>query len=68
MISTELKMKVEITQDITGTGDYRWELYTGPEHIDEYIGYCYSLGECFEMIVKWETFNAQKYYGGTEND
>ena len=28
-------MKIEITQDISGTGDYRWELHTGPEHIDE---------------------------------
>ena len=61
-------MKVEITQDISGTGDYRWILYTGPEHIDEYTGNCYTLGECFEKIVKWETLNAQKYYGGTEND
>ena len=55
-------MKVEITQDISGTGDYRWILYTGPEHIDEYTGNCYTLGECFELIVKWETLNAQKYY------
>ena len=61
-------MRIEITQDISGTGDYRWELYTGPEHIDEYVGYCYSLGECFEKIVMWNTYNAQKYYGGTEND
>ena len=55
-------MKIEITQDISGTGDYCWILYTGPEHIDEYTGHCYTLGECFEMIVKWETLNAQKYY------
>jgi len=26
------------------------------------------LGECFEKIVMWNTYNAQKYYGGTEND
>ena len=55
-------MKVEITQDISGTGVYHWILYTGPEHIDECTGYCYTLGECFELIVKWETLNAQKYY------
>ena len=61
-------MKVEITQDISGTGVYHWILYTWPEHIDECTGYCYTLGECFEKIVKWETLNAQKYYGGTEND
>ena len=61
-------MKIEITQDISGTGDYHWILYTGPEHIDEYTGNCYTLGECFELIMKWETLNAQKYYGGTENE
>jgi len=61
-------MKIEITQDITGTGDYHWSIETGPERIDSYTGYCYSLGECFELIVKWQTLNAQKYYGGTEND
>jgi hypothetical protein len=61
-------MKIEIEQHCSGTGDYRWTLHTGPEHIDEYTGYCYSLGECFEMIVKWNTYNAQKYYGGTKND
>jgi hypothetical protein len=55
-------MKIEITQDITGTGDYRWSIETGPEHIDEYTGYCYTLGECFELIVKWQTLNSQKYY------
>ncbi len=55
-------MKIQIENDITGTGTYIWGLETGPEHIDEYTGYCYTLGECFEMIVKWETLNAQKYY------
>jgi len=59
-------MKIEITQDISGTGEYRWGLETGPEHIDEYTGHCYTLGECFEQIVMWRTLNAQHYYGGTE--
>jgi len=58
-------MKVEITQDISGTGDYCWHLCTGPEHIDEYTGYCYTLGECFELIAKWQALNAQKYHGET---
>jgi len=61
-------MKIEITQDSTGIGDYRWELHTGPEHIDEYTGYCYSLGECFEQIVIWNRHNAQRYTERTEND
>ena len=63
LISTGLKMKVEITQDISGTGDYRWMLYTGPEHIEEFTGSCSTLGECFELIVKWKTLHAQNYYG-----
>ena len=54
-------MKIEITQDISGTGDYHWSLYTGPERIDEYTGYCSSLGECFEQIVMWYTLNSQQY-------
>jgi hypothetical protein len=54
-------MKIEITQDPSGTGDYRWSLSTGPERIDEYTGHCYTLGECFEQIVKWRTLNALDY-------
>jgi len=61
-------MKIEITQDISGTGDYRWEFFTGPEHIDEYTGTADTLGECFEKIVMWSTLNAQHYAEGTEND
>ena len=59
-------MKIEITQDISGTGDYRWTLFTGPERIDEYTGYCPTLGECFELILKWRTINAIHYAGEPE--
>jgi len=61
-------MRIEITQDPSGTGDYRWELHTGPERIDSYTGYCYSLGECFEEIVKWNTLNALHYTEETETE
>lgn len=54
-------MKIEIEQDCTGTGDYRWELHTGPEHIDSYTGHCSSLGECFEKIIQFSTLNALSY-------
>jgi hypothetical protein len=54
-------MRIEITQDISGTGDYRWKLYTGAEHIDEYEGVASSLGKVFEDIVMTETLNAQQY-------
>src|SRR6056300_502181 len=61
-------MRIEITQDPSGIGDYRWELHTGPERIDSYTGYCYSLGECFEEIVKWNTLNALHYTEETETE
>ena len=61
-------MRIEITQDPSGTGDYRWEIHTGPERIDSYTGYCYSLGECFEEIVKWNTLNALHYTEETETE
>ena len=54
-------MRIEITQDISGTGDYRWKLYTGPEHIDEYEGIAGSIGEAFEKVLIAETVNAQHY-------
>jgi hypothetical protein len=61
-------MKIEIEQDCSGTGDYRWEIHTGPERIDSYTGYCYTLGECFEKIIIFRTLNAQHYTEETEND
>lgn len=62
-------MKIEITQDISGTGEYCWTVYDGPEHIDNYTGKFYTLGECFEEIVRWRTFNSlHYYYEATEND
>jgi hypothetical protein len=60
-------MKIEIEQNCSGTGKFRWELHTGPENIDEYTGYCYTIGECFEKIVMWSTINSQHYTEGTEN-
>ena len=54
-------MKIEISQDISGNGDYHWKLYTGPEHIDEYEGVATSLGKAFEDIVMRETLNTQQY-------
>ena len=62
-------MKIEIKQEGTAVLPvYRWTFHTGPEDIDEYGGYCYTLGECFEKIIVWNTINAQHYVKGTEND
>ena len=60
-------MKIEIN-DLPTDGQYYAKIFDGPDGIDEADFLCSSLGECFELIVKWQTLNAQKYYGGTEND
>jgi hypothetical protein len=54
-------MKIEIEQDISGTGTYKWGLETGPENIDCYTGYCETLGEVFEEIIRHRTMNAMEY-------
>jgi hypothetical protein len=54
-------MKIQIETDITGTGTYIWGLETGPERIDKYSGYCETLGECFEEIIRHRTMNAMEY-------
>jgi len=60
-------MKIEIADNLQD-GTYYAEIWDGPDGIDYADFLCGSLGECFEKIVRWETLNAQKYYGGTEND
>ena len=60
-------MKIEIN-DIPQDEQYYAKIFDGPDGIDEADFLCSSLGECFEQIVIFRTINAQKYYGGTEND
>jgi hypothetical protein len=52
-------MKIEIEQ--TETKNYIWALEDGPEHIDKFSGYCKTLGECFEKIIRHQTINAIGY-------
>jgi hypothetical protein len=54
-------MKIQIEQDITGTGTYIWGLEDGPEHIDKFSGFADTLGECFEEIIRHQTINAIGY-------
>jgi hypothetical protein len=54
-------MKIQIEQDITGTGTFIWSLEDGPEHIDKFSGFGDTLGECFEEIVRHRTMNAMRY-------
>ncbi len=56
-------MKIEIEQHCSGTGEYRWSLETGPEHIDVFSGTADTLGECFQEIIRMDTLNAQHYVG-----
>jgi hypothetical protein len=56
-------MKIEIEQNCSGTGKFRWEFFTGPEHIDVFSGTADTLGECFQEIIRMDTLNAQHYYG-----
>jgi hypothetical protein len=52
-------MKIEIEQ--TETKNYIWALEDGPENIDKFSGYCETLGECFEEIVKHREINTLNY-------
>lgn len=61
-------MKIEITQDPSGTGEFRWKLMTGPERIDWYEGISNSIGEAFEKVLTAQTINAQYYYEGTKDE
>ena len=54
-------MKIQIEQDITGTGTYIWGLEDGPEHIDKFSGYCETLGEVFEEIIQHRAINSLNY-------
>ena len=54
-------MKIQIEQDSSGTGTFIWGLETGPERIDCYTGYCETLGECFEEIIRHLTMNTMEY-------
>ena len=61
------EMNIEIN-DLPTDGQYYAKIFDGPDGIDEADFLCSSLGECFEQIIIFRTLNAQKYYGGTEND
>lgn len=54
-------MKIKIEQCCTGTGEFKFYLETGPEHIDVFSGTADTLGEVFEEIVKAETLNGLEY-------
>jgi hypothetical protein len=60
-------MKIEIN-DLPTDGQYYAKIFDGPFGFFEKDFLCSSLEECFEQIIIFRTLNAQKYYGGTENE
>jgi hypothetical protein len=55
-------MKIEITQDISGTGPYKFTIADGPERIDyDEGGECETLGEVFEKLIEFRIRNAMSY-------
>ncbi len=60
-------MKIEIN-DLPTNGQYYAKIFDGPDGINYKEGLELDLGQVFEQIIIFRTLNAQKYYGGTEND
>lgn len=55
-------MKIEITQDISGTGTYKFTIADGPERIDyDEGGECETLGEVFEKLIEFRIRNGMSY-------
>lgn len=51
-------MKITINFD---NNKYHWELYDGPDGIDDYKGSEDSLSQCFEEIIKKRIINSLTY-------
>jgi hypothetical protein len=60
-------MKIEIHNQFTSEGKefYYWELYDGPDGIDEVKGFATDLIEVFSKIIEWRERLAKDY---TENN
>ena len=50
-------IKIERTKE-----GYSYEIYDGPDGIDEEQGVCNTLGEVFEKIISFRAVNALNYY------
>lgn len=44
-----------------GVTQYHWQLYDGPDGIDDPAGICNSLGEVFETVIVTRQLIAQSY-------
>jgi hypothetical protein len=49
VIKDGINMRVEIATQDNG---YYWCIYDGPDGVDFADGFCVTLGECFEQIVR----------------
>jgi hypothetical protein len=62
-------MRIEIHDHHTNDNTfYYWELYDGPEEIDEVKGFATDLIEVFSKIVEWRERIAKDYTDNTIND
>jgi len=62
-------MRIEIHDPHTNDNTfYYWELYDGPEEIDEVKGFATDLIEVFSKIVEWRERIAKDYTDNTTNN
>jgi hypothetical protein len=62
-------MRIEIHDHNTnGNTFYYWELYDGPEEIDEVKGFATDLIEVFSKIVEWRERIGKDYADNTDTN
>jgi hypothetical protein len=62
-------MRIEIHDHHTNDNTfYYWELYDGPEEIDEVKGFATDLIEVFSKIVEWRERIGKDYADNTTNN
>jgi hypothetical protein len=56
-------MQLTVTEMVDSDGNrwYEWQMYDGPDGIDDSSGRANTLGECFEKVVHNRTITAISY-------
>lgn len=59
-----MKIEINVVHDLSQlkVTRYKWQLWTGPDGIDNYEGNADSLADCFEQITKVDFLNSFSYY------
>ena len=58
----QMNLTVNELVDSDGNMWYEWQMYDGPDGIDDSCGRGDTLGECFEHIVRERFKTAMSYY------